>query len=144
MDAILGKQSFLLEAEDMRAILIHKNQILEAQRKQAEEAQNQVKSMEEERNEIREKLAVELNKEEIDINAIVLKQVAEQTEILNEKHRKEKEEMNGYLQSKIDKNLKLELQLDEIKDAYRSLESTMSTGDKTFKQKFEQLESTID
>ena len=144
MDTILGKQSFLLEAEDMRAILIHKNQILEAQRKQAEEAQNQVKSMEEERNEIREKLAVELNKEEIDINAIVLKQVAEQTEILNEKHRKEKEEMNGYLQSKIDKNLKLELQLDEIKDAYRSLESTMSTGDKTFKQKFEQLESTID
>ena len=77
MDTILGKQSFLLEAEDMRAILIHKNQILEAQRKQAEEAQNQVKSMEEERNEIREKLAVELNKEEIDINAIVLKQVAE-------------------------------------------------------------------
>lgn len=144
MDAILGKQSFLLEAEDMRSILIHKNQILEAQKKQAEEAQNQVKSMEEERNEIREKLAVELNKEEIDINAIVLKQVAEQTEILNEKHRKEKEEMNGYLQSKIDKNLKLELQLDEIKDAYRSLESTMSTGDKTFKQKFEQLESTID
>lgn len=144
MDTILGKQSFLLEAEDMRAILIHKNQILEAQRKQAEEAQNQVKSMEEERNEIREKLAVELNKEEIDINAIVLKQVAEQTEILNEKHRKEKDEMNGYLQSKIDKNLKLELQLDEIKDAYRSLESTMSTGDKTFKQKFEQLESTID
>ena len=144
MDAILGKQSFLLEAEDMRSILIHKNQILEAQKKQAEESQNQVKSMEEERNEIREKLAVELNKEEIDINAIVLKQVAEQTEILNEKHRKEKEEMNGYLQSKIDKNLKLELQLDEIKDAYRSLESTMSTGDKTFKQKFEQLESTID
>ena len=144
MDAILGKQSFLLEAEDMRSILIHKNQILEAQKEQAEEAQNQVKSMEEERNEIREKLAVELNKEEIDINAIVLKQVAEQTEILNEKHRKEKEEMNGYLQSKIDKNLKLELQLDEIKDAYRSLESTMSTGDKTFKQKFEQLESTID
>ena len=144
MDAILGKQSFLLEAEDMRSILIHKNQILEAQKKQAEEAQNQVKSMEEERNEIREKLAVELNKEEIDINAIVLKQVAEQTEILNEKHRKEKEEMNGYLQSKIDKNLKLELQLDEIKDAYRSLESTMTTGDKTFKQKFEQLESTID
>ena len=141
---ILGKQSFLLEAEDMRAILIHKNQILEAQRKQAEEAQNQVKSMEEERNEIREKLAVELNKEEIDINAIVLKQVAEQTEILNAKHQKEKDEMNGYLQSKIDKNLKLELQLDEIKDAYRSLESTMSTGDKTFKQKFEQLESTID
>ena len=144
MDAILGKQSFLLEAEDMRSILIHKNQILEAQKKQAEEAQNQVKSMEEERNEIREKLAVELNKEEIDINAIVLKQVAEQTEILNAKHQKEKDEMNGYLQSKIDKNLKLELQLDEIKDAYRSLESTMSTGDKTFKQKFEQLESTID
>ena len=70
--------------------------------------------------------------------------VAEQLEVVHEKYRKEKEEMQGYLQSKIDKNLKLELQLDEIKDAYRSLESTMSTGDKTFKQKFEQLESTID
>ena len=70
--------------------------------------------------------------------------VAEQLEVVHEKYRKEKEEMEGYLQSKIDKNLKLELLLDEIKDAYRSLESTMSTGDKTFKQKFEQLESTID
>jgi len=100
--------------------------------------------LEEDRNTLREKLAVELAKGDIDINAITSKMVAEQLEVVHEKYRKEKEEMEGYLQSKIDKNLKLELQLDEIKDAYRSLESTMSTGDKTFKQKFEQLESTID
>ena len=70
--------------------------------------------------------------------------VAEQLAVVRDKHAKEKSELEGFLQSKIEKNLKLELQLDEIKDAYRSLESTMSTGDKTFKQKFEQLEGTIE
>lgn len=35
--------------------------------------------------------------------------VAEQLEVVHEKYRKEKDEMEGYLQSKIDKNLKLEL-----------------------------------
>ena len=70
--------------------------------------------------------------------------VAEQMSAFTVKAQKEKAELEGFLQSKIEKNLKLELQLDEIKDAYRALESTMSTGDKTFKQKFEQLEGTIE
>ena len=35
---------------------------------------------------------------------------------------KERQQMTDFLQSKIEKNLQLEMQLDEIKDAYRSLE----------------------
>ena len=70
--------------------------------------------------------------------------VAEQVAILTDKYEKEKQENMVFLQAKIDKNLKLETQLDEIKDSYRSLEATMNTGDKTFKQKFEQLEGTIE
>lgn len=42
------------------------------------------------------------------------------------KSRKEIEQMSGYLQSKIEKNLQLEMHLDEIKDAYRALEKSMT------------------
>lgn len=70
--------------------------------------------------------------------------VAEQVQIVTTKYEMEKKETMEFLQSKIDKNLKLEMQLDEIKDSYRSLEQTMNTGDKTFKAKFEQLEGTIE
>ena len=52
---------------------------------------------------------------------------------MTEKYEKEKTENMMFLQAKIEKNLKLETQLDEIKDSYRSLEATMNTGDKTFK-----------
>ena len=42
-------------------------------------------------------------------------------------------EMQGFLQSKIERNLQLEVQLDEIKDAYRALEATLSKDDKSFR-----------
>ena len=38
--------------------------------------------------------------------------------------------MNGFLQSKIERNLQLEVQLDEIKDAYRALEQSLSKDEK--------------
>lgn len=41
--------------------------------------------------------------------------------------------MAGFLQMKIEQNLKLEMELDEIKDAYRSLELSLSTEDLSYK-----------
>ena len=43
--------------------------------------------------------------------------------------------MNSFLQQKIERNLQLEVQLDEIKDAYRALEASLSKDDKSFKSK---------
>ena len=48
--------------------------------------------------------------------------------------------MSGYLQQKIDKNLNLEMQLDELRDAYLSLEQSLSGDDKSYKQKLQVLE----
>ena len=57
------------------------------------ESQSQIKSLEEDRNTLREKLAVELAKGDIDINAITSKMVAEQLEVVHEKYRKEMRRM---------------------------------------------------
>ena len=41
---------------------------------------------------------------------------------VNAANEKEMEQMQGFLQAKIEKNLNLEMQLDELRDAYLSLE----------------------
>lgn len=52
--------------------------------------------------------------------------------------------MNGFLQAKIERNLQLEVQLDEIKDAYRALEASLSKDDKQFRQKVQLLERSVE
>lgn len=52
----------------------------------------------------------------------------------------ERLQMTQFLQQKIDQNLRLEMQLDEIKDAYRGLEMSLSTEDLTYKEKVNMLE----
>ena len=52
--------------------------------------------------------------------------------------------MEFFLQSKIEKNLQLEMALDEIKDAYRLLEQSMKGDDRSLKQKVSALERSID
>jgi regulator of replication initiation timing len=52
----------------------------------------------------------------------------------------ERFEMTSFLQSKIEQNLKLEMELDEIKDAYRSLEMSLNAEDLGYRQKVDMLE----
>ena len=42
-------------------------------------------------------------------------------------------DMQGFLQQKIEKNLNLEMQLDELKDRYLTLEQTLSGEDMQYK-----------
>ena len=49
-------------------------------------------------------------------------------------------QMTNFLQQKIEQNLKLEMQLDEIKDAYRSLELSLSAEDMGYKTKVQMME----
>ena len=48
--------------------------------------------------------------------------------------------MSGFLQVKIEKNLSLEMQIDELRDSYLSLEQNLSGGDMGYKQKTHMLE----
>jgi len=52
--------------------------------------------------------------------------------------------MNTYLQEKIEKNLKLEMQLDDVKDAYRALESSLAPDDRKQQSRIQLLERNIE
>ena len=65
-------------------------------------------------------------------------------EVANAAHTKEIDQMNAFLQQKIERNLQLEVQLDEIKDAYRALEASLSKDDKHFKSKVQLLERSME
>ena len=52
--------------------------------------------------------------------------------------------MNSFLQSKIERNLQLEVQLDEIKDAYRALEQSLSKDEKQNRAKCQVLERSVE
>ena len=52
--------------------------------------------------------------------------------------------MQKDLGNRIEKVLRLEMQLDEVKDSYRQLENSMSRDDIKFKQKAQNLEKNLD
>jgi hypothetical protein len=54
----------------------------------------------------------------------------------------ERLQMTSFLEQKIEQNLRLELELDEIKDAYRALEQSLNTEDFGYKQRVHMLEQT--
>ena len=54
------------------------------------------------------------------------------------------EEMNNFLAEKIERNMQLELLNDELKDAYRSLENSMSSEDQEFKNRVAMLERNVE
>lgn len=70
--------------------------------------------------------------------------VAQATEELKKSHEKEMEQRNNDLNNRVNKVLKLEIQLDESKDAYRQLEQSISKEDLKFKQKAQNLEKNLD
>ena len=97
-----------------------------------------------ERDDLRSKLSVELAKEDINVEEITDKLVTERMDAANEKFNDERDTLNWFLQSKINQNLQLEMQLDEIKDAYRALEASLSKDDKQFRQKVQMLERSVE
>ena len=52
--------------------------------------------------------------------------------------------MNGFLQSKIDNNLQLAMQVDELKDAYRALEKNLSKEDRSYRDRVQVLERSVE
>lgn len=59
-------------------------------------------------------------------------------------HDDEMVQMSGFLQQKIEKNLTLEVELDEIKDAYRALEKNLSPEERQNRNKVSLLERSME
>lgn len=57
---------------------------------------------------------------------------------------RERETVQRDLHNRVEKVLKLEMQLDESKEAYRNLEASISREDLKFKQKAQNLEKNLD
>lgn len=97
-----------------------------------------------ERDQLRQQLTEELAKGDINIDEITQNIVAEKLAEANQKFEEERGELQGFLQQKINRNLELEVNLDEIKDAYRALESSLSQDEKKKRNREKQLETSLE
>jgi len=70
--------------------------------------------------------------------------VKQALEAQQKKFEGEREQVQKDLLNRVEKVLKLEMQLDEAKDAYRQLENSISREDLKFKQKAQNLEKNLD
>jgi len=96
---------------------------------------------EKERNELKATLDRQIAKDNINYEEMTTKRIQESLAEAKQASDKELDQMNGFLQQKIEKNLNLEMQLDDLKDAYVTLEQNLSGEDKSYRQKLEVLES---
>ena len=70
--------------------------------------------------------------------------IKQECDKLKTKYESEKEQLHKDLLNRVEKVLKLEMQLDEVKDAYKQLENSISRDDLKFKQKAQNLEKNLD
>ena len=130
----------LLTAQDLKRLMTHKNQMLQSK----ENVEAAKAATLQERDDLRQQLTEQLAKGDINIEEITSKIVDEKVAAANAAFDQEREQMNSFLQQKIERNLQLEVQLDEIKDAYRALEASLSKDDKSFKSKVQLLERSME
>lgn len=86
-----------------------------------------------ERKQLQAELKEALAQGNVNIEEITNNMVREATEKLEKRFSEERDQMEGFLQTKIEKNLQLEVAFDEIKDAYRALESSMKGDDRSLR-----------
>ena len=89
-------------------------------------------------------LEKELTKEQPNIKEITDRIVKQELEAQKREFDKEREQVQKDLLNRVEKVLKLEMQLDESKDAYKQLENSISREDLKFKQKAQNLEKNLD
>ena len=86
----------------------------------------------------------ELQKEQPDIDKITQRVVKQELDSQKKEFDVIRNQLEKDLHNRIDKVIKLELQLEEVKDAYKSLEHSISRDDLKFKQKAQNLEKNLE
>lgn len=74
-----------------------------------------------------------MEREVPNIEEITQKAIKEKLDEQKRKFDYERDQMTKDLQNRVEKVLKLEMELDEVKDAYRSLEANLSKDDQIYK-----------
>ena len=132
-EADLGNINFstLIGANELRLILQARNSQLQAIEKAKAESLQQNHEIDILKQEIEQQMKNEQP------NMIVMQErmVKQECEKLRIKYEAEKEQLHKDLLNRVEKVLKLEMQLDEVKDAYKQLENSISRDDLKFKQK---------
>lgn len=93
---------------------------------------------------MKQTLDEQLSKEQPNIGEIVQAKVEEAKNAQGKVFDVEREQLHKDLLNRVEKVLKLEMQLDEMKDAYKQLENTISKDDLKYKQKAQNLEKNLD
>ena len=78
------------------------------------------------------------------IEEITSKLVKEKLDEQQKKFDWEREQMIRDLQNRVEKVLRLEMELDEVKDAYRALESSLSRDEQQYKNRAQKLERSLE
>ena len=85
-----------------------------------------------------------MQKEQPDIEKITKRVVMQELDSQKKEFDVIRNQLEKDLHNRIDKVIKLELQLEEVKDAYKSLEHSISRDDLKFKQKAQNLEKNLE
>jgi kinesin family protein 5 len=85
-----------------------------------------------------------LQREQPDIEKITQRVVKQELDSQKKEFDVIRNQLEKDLHNRIDKVIKLELQLEEVKDAYKSLEHSISRDDLKFKQKAQNLEKNLE
>ena len=93
---------------------------------------------------LKQTLEKQLQKEQPNIKEITEKMVTQELTVIQEKNSKVVDQLNKDLHNRIEKVLKLEQELDEVREAYKHLEASMSKEDLHFKQKSQNLERNLE
>lgn len=93
---------------------------------------------------LKQDIEKQLKKEQPDVVQFQERLIKQECDKLKNKYEAEKEQLHKDLLNRVEKVLKLEMQLDEVKDAYKQLENSISRDDLKFKQKAQNLEKNLD
>jgi hypothetical protein len=123
------RSAMLFTAKDIQRMFNDKN----TQMKKVSELTLEKEKIDAERKQLQVELKEALAQGNVNIEEITNNMVREATEKLEKRFSEERDQMEGFLQTKIEKNLQLEVAFDEIKDAYRALESSMKGDDRSLR-----------
>lgn len=136
----LDNNFVLLTTKDVKRLMEHKNQTL-VSRQILETTKTKTLA---ECDNLRKQLTEALAKGDVDIEEIAQKMADEKLGKSITQHQVEMDQMSGFLQSKIERNLNLEVELDEIKDAYRALEKNLLPEERQQRNKVSLLERSME
>ena len=132
--------STLINPHDIKEILKNHNDML----KDIKKFEDSSISFKKEIDSLKTTLNNELQKEQPDIDKITQRIVKQELDAQKQEFDIIRGQLEKDLHNRIDKVIKLELQLEEVKDAYKSLEHSISRDDLKFKQKAQNLEKNLE